>query len=292
MVDAFHGVKQRCNRVKIACRAGGVRDLQHGLRVISKACVRGRRAERLVGADAAGIPAKFQCVRRHLLRRAVDSADLGTPRNLHHGLAVLHIVPVHAGEVQAGDIGVPANLDVRRAGIGGCALGAAGKRDDIDFAAREHRDVGVTVVFRGVRLVLIAADDGERGGNRAAVQFCARDGHALADGDLVVPCHDEQECARCRVEVHVLKGRLTVEVKAVVVELVDSAALAVVHAAIYAGQRDRAGVVLAVGEICGLRKLAAEHDRAVLCEVERVIGCREGADRACRRRAVAAAAVR
>ena len=169
---------------------------------------------------------------------------------------------------------------MRRAGIGGCALGAAGKRDDIDFAAREHRNIGVTVVFRGVRLVLIAADDRERGGNRAAVQFCARDGHALADGDLVVPCHDEQECARCRVEVHVLKGRLTVEVKAVVVELIDSAALAVVNAAVHRGHRDRAGVVLAVREVCALREGADQNDLAVLCKVKRRIGVVKAADRA------------
>ena len=194
--------------------------------------------------------------------------------------------------MQGRDLGIAADFDMCRAGVRGSTLVAAGKCDDVDLAAREHRDVGVKGICRGACAVLIAAEDGKGFRHRAAGEFAARDGHAFADGDLVVLC-DGQHKVTGHVEIHVLEGCLTKEVKPLVVDFIDCVVcLTVVRAAVYAGQRDRAGVGRRPREVCVLGELAAEHDRAVLCEVERVVGFREAAYRAPRRQTVARAAVR
>ena len=291
--EILHTVKLCGNGGEVCILLGFVGCGKHGS-VCDGQDLAGRcRADRLILADRARAPGHFEGVCRDVLRGAVDVADLGIPRDLHLGGAELHTVPTGGGEVQGRDIGIAADPDVRRAGV--FAGDVAREGDDVDLAAGEHRDVGIAVIFRfRVALpVLIAAEDAEGARHRVTGQLraVARDGHALADGYLVVLCHDEQKIAE-RLEVHVLKGRFAEKHIALGRKFIDRAALAVVRAAVYAGQGDRTRIVCAVGERVALRELAADHDRAVLREVKRVIGCLKAADRVFRRRAVSLAAVR
>ena len=115
-------------------------------------------------------------------------------------------------------------------------------------------------------ILLIAAENCKRVADGCTSQLIAGDRDTLADGDGMMLCDDEQIRAE-RFAVYVFKGGFTEQDEAAGNKFKAGAALAVVHTAVNAGQRDGAGVVNAVDKVAGLRVSTCDDNCAVLAEI-------------------------